>query len=113
MELTVFERILILNILPEKADVTSLRIVRDLQSSLGFNEAEVETLGMRQEEGGVFWNQAAETVRDFPIGPKGQSIIATELEKLSKGKQLSMQMLDLYDRFVAPEEGERNLKVVG
>ena len=104
MQLTVLERILLLNILPDKGDVASLRIIRDLQSALGFDEEESARIDLRNAERGVEWDDREGIVRDIPIGPRATVLITDALVALEKKKQLSMQQLDLYDRFVPAEE---------
>lgn len=104
MQLSVLDRVLLLNILPDKGDVTTLRIIRDLQAALGFGEEESAELGLRNSDGGVVWDNTKAKVHDIPIGPRAHVIISEALGGLEKRKQLSLQYLDLYDRFVAPEE---------
>lgn len=99
MQLSVFDRVLLLNILPDKGDVTTLRIIRDLQTNLGFDEEETARIGIRNVDGGVQWDAAKAELRDIPIGPRAHALIVQTLDELSKKKTLTLQQLDLYDRF--------------
>ncbi len=56
MKLTVLERLLLLNLLPEAGNLTTIRIVRELRESLSFTEDEHEVLRFETLPGGnVRW----------------------------------------------------------
>jgi len=54
MKLSVKARLLILQVLPDESNITTMRIVRDLRRNLGFSEAESEALAFRNGED---WSQ--------------------------------------------------------
>jgi hypothetical protein len=97
--LSVYERLLLLNVLPREADITQLRIVRDLQETLGFPEAEAQALGFMHEGTVVHWNREAAQDKTIEIGPVGWALIAERLRELSEQKKLTLEHLGLYERF--------------
>ena len=99
-ELSVGERLSLLNILPPKGDITTLRIVADLQHDLGLSEEEIKTIGLRQEKGSVQWDATAEKNKKIEIGDKGKEIIVSALRKLDESKDLTIQLLGLWNTFV-------------
>ena len=101
MELGVFDRLLLLNILPKEGNYTTLKIVRVLREELSFSEAEHKALKFVWSDGpGVKWKTAAEKPKDVPIGEKATDIIVETLKLLDKNKKLTEQHMSLYERFV-------------
>jgi len=106
MELRVAERLMLMNLLaPIEGDITALRLVRSLQGQLGFNEEETTALAFQQETPGrIAWKQEADVPVEIEIGPAAKAIISNQLRKASATKSLSLQQLDLYEKFVEEEE---------
>ncbi len=102
MTLTVIDRILLLSVLPNEGDITTLRVVSDLRVGLSFSEEELVQAEIVSvpEMGQVRWNPAVTLTKDVPIGPKAHALISGALEQLSKEKKLRADLLPLYDRFV-------------
>ncbi len=117
MELMVTERLMLGALLgPIAADVVTLRVVRNLQEQLGFSDEEAEALnfhpgtktnaaGEEEEDGRVLWNKDAPQTKEFEFKPAALRIIQEQLRKASNSKTLTLQQLDLYDKF-CPEETE-------
>ena len=99
MELSVTERLLLLNILPQQGNALTLKIVKDLQGELSFSEAEIELYGFDQRDGSLYWESEKETPKEVDVGKKALSVISERLEELNKGAKLSMDQLSLYERF--------------
>lgn len=106
MELKVAERLMLMNLLaPIEGDVTALRIVRSLQGHVGFSEEETAALAFQQDTPGrIAWKQEADVPVEIEIGPAAKAIIATQLKKASAQKSLTLQQLDLYEKFVEEDE---------
>jgi hypothetical protein len=100
MELTVFDRLILLNILPKEGDFTTLKIVRKLREDLSFSEEEHAALEFKHENGTVQWKQGGDIPKDVPIGEKASDMIADVLKKLDKEKKLQETHFSLYERFV-------------
>ena len=98
MKLSVLERIQLLGILPKEGDFSTLKIVRGLQNDLGFSEEELKETELVLKDNHYGWKKEVE--KDVQIGDKGTDIIKDSLKKLSEQKKLSIQMMDLYEKFV-------------
>lgn len=105
MELSVIERLGLLSVLPKEGSFITLRIVNDLRKSVGFTEEEIKEFELREADGRVTWNSAAETPRDIPIGEKATDVIVEALKDTDKRKALNASTFALYERFV---EGATN-----
>lgn len=99
VELTVLERLVLLNLLPEQGDLTTIRIIARLREELSFTEEEHAALKFRHEDNRTVWNEDAKVVRTFEFGPKTATTIIKALEDLSKQKGLRVEHLTLCDKF--------------
>ena len=109
VKLSLKNRIALLNILPHEGNIITLRIIRDLQKTLSFSEAEISDYGitMTQINDNVQtnWNAAGnKAFKNVKIGENAESIIVEKLKELNEKKQLRMSLLDLYERFVEKKE---------
>jgi len=100
MELNVFDRLILLNIMPKEGDFTTLKIVRKLREDLSFSEDEHKALEFKQDNGNVQWKQDGDIPKEVPIGEKASDVIAEVLKKLDKEKKLQEGHYNLYERFV-------------
>jgi hypothetical protein len=103
MNLSVLDRLLLLNILPQEGDITSIRIIRKLREDLSFSEQEHKDFAIEHTEGQVKWDAKTAVDKDVVLGPKAQVFVADVLKKLSTDKKLTEQHLALYEKFVTPE----------
>ena len=102
MELSIKERILLLNTLPAEGDITTIRIVRQLREALSFSEQEHDDHGIKQEDGQIHWNESGYS-KDIEFGPKASKLAAKVLKKLSDGDKLTLDYIGLYDKFVVED----------
>jgi hypothetical protein len=100
MELSVFDRLILLKILPEEGDFTTLKIVRSLREDLSFSEEEHAALAFRNEGGKVYWKQEAEKTKGVDLKPKATELIVKALSDLNNSKKLREEHFSLYERFV-------------
>jgi len=100
MELTVFERLILLNILPREGNITTIKIIRQLRDELSFTEEEHAALQFKSEEDGrVLWRKEADKPKNVNIGVKAHGVIADRLKELDKQKKLTEQHLSVWDKF--------------
>ena len=100
MKLTVFERMMLLPILPKESNFVTLRIIRTLTESVGLNEKEFKEFGVVQEGDQIKWNPKGNEEREIEIGEKATDIIIEALKKLDKDDKLTGQHISLYEKFV-------------
>lgn len=99
MILTIKDRLLLGTILPEKGDITTLRLLRQLREALSFTEDEHAALGFQTENGLTRWNSDAPQEADIPMGPKAQDIVRGALKAASDAKALTDDFVGLWDKF--------------
>jgi len=100
MELSIKERLLLLNILPAESNFVTLKIVRKLQEDLSFSEDEIKEAQFKTIEGKVNWNPNANVIKDVEFGEKANDLIIESLQKLDKQNKLTLDYFDLYEKFV-------------
>lgn len=101
MTLTVYDRLLLLNILqPLEGDILTLRVVRDFQEQIGFEGEESERLELRWEGAQVKWNREAAEDREYLIPDAARKVVAEQLTKLNGQKKLTQDHIPLYEKFV-------------
>jgi hypothetical protein len=105
VELTIVDRLLLGNLLsPVAGNMVTLRIVRGLQETLSFGEEEKAELGLRQEGDQVKWNQDAQVSKEFTFKAGAVEVIQQELKKADAVGQLTLDHVDLFDKFCPEEE---------
>jgi len=136
LKLTVYERIVLQNILPQEGDFITLKLVRKLKEALAFSEKEIAEINFRSHwkcpkcgkveisaempkcpdcgiymipAGSVTWDEtkAKKVVKDVFMGAKMLALCESTLKKLSDEGKLTEQHMSLYEKFVEGEkEGE-------
>jgi len=106
MKLSVLERIMLLDILPQQGDYTTLKIVRKLRESLSFDDEEHKEYQFRQEGGSVFWEKEGD--KEITIGEKAEDIIIEALKKLNDDKKLKQDQFTLYEKFVENKKSQED-----
>jgi len=99
MELTVLERLILLQILPSQGTLLTMKIVRDLQDDVGFNEDELEALSFVQGDEKMQWNSEADIPKEITVGQTAKDIVRAKLKGLDEDEKLTMQHLSLCEKF--------------
>ena len=128
MELSVFERLIIFNILPSQGNFTTLKTVRELKEAVGFDE-DAEALDFHEgyecgecgarvrkplneppgachkcgeglvKTGEMFWSSEADKPKEVEITDRGKRIIVDILEKLNDEEKLTNEHYTIYEKF--------------
>ena len=100
MNLNIFERLSLLQILPQKGDFMTLKIVTNLQQVLSPSEEEFKEFGLKEVQGRYEWNNKGQEPKEIEIGDKAKKIVAEELKKLSDSEELNMNLFSVYNKFI-------------
>ena len=109
MELTVFERLLLRNIVPEVQgwNYANMKDARELLEGL-FTEEEEADLHFEQEEKQVKWRVAKDDgtpipqKREMPVSEGLRKKIGIFLKQLDKEEKLGFEHMSLYEKMVDP-----------
>jgi len=99
MELSVLERLLILNLntLPATGSIVTLKVKQQLLNDVGFSERELKDYNIRQKGENVQWSPDA-PLSDIEIGEQGKKLL---IDAMEKSESLTENYLFLYDRLKA------------
>jgi len=100
MILSVLDRLMLLSLLPKEGSFVTLKIMRDASGILSFDEAEIKSLGIKEEGGMATWNQAADTGKEIALGEAATEIIVKELKKLDDAGKLTVNHMPVYEKFL-------------
>lgn len=104
MKLTLGQRIQVLQILPSKGDIKTLRIVKDIESKLSITQEEIVKYEFNTTPDGkaYTWNKEGVTDEvDYEFSDLEISEVKKALQKLEETKELDKSMLNLYDKFIS------------
>ena len=99
-ELGLQERLLILNILPQKGNIVNLRVTKDIVKNVGLSDKEIQEWEVKVlPDGKVSWNLDKVEAKEIIFGDTAKGIIKDELKKLNEKNELPMNYLELYEKF--------------
>ena len=95
MELSIFERLLILNIdtFPKVGSIVTMKIKQKLVADVGFTEQEIKDYNIVEKDGNVSWNDVPSV--DIEIGPEAVKLLVSAMES---SDNLNDSYVPLYDR---------------
>lgn len=101
-ELNVLERLIIVNLVPQRSSALRMRIAQDLQNQVGFDEAEQVLLNFRDEGEGettrTVWSEV-EINTTFDLGPRSVDLIRGQLKAMDEAEEITSSHLSLIDKF--------------
>lgn len=103
VNLTVLDRLLLLNMLPAQGSVTTLQQVKAVREKVSFTDEEVETFELVETEGQVRWNVEKAVELGVTFTPKQEGVIVDALKKADSASTLTEQHLPLWEKFCGEE----------
>jgi len=104
MNLSVFDRLVLLKVLPKEGDYATLKILTNLRLALSFSEEEIKAREIVSDPiaGRTSWKDGAEA--DILIGEKATDIIVAALKRLDQEKKLTVEDMSVYEKFIPTTE---------
>ena len=99
MELTVVERLILMNLLPNEGTYVNLKLVRVAREELSFSDEEVRALQFVQEGEQVRWNTSAGIVKDVELSEVVTTMVVNALKKLDGEGKLKNDHFTLFEKF--------------
>ena len=103
MELSIKERLVLLNVLPSQETYDNMLVLRELMGELGFNEADHDDIGLTEEDGNVSWDEKKAVLKEVSIGLVAYDLIKKGFKKLDSEKLITLDLMPTYKRFVEDE----------
>ena len=93
MKLTVKERFSLIRLLPQRADIITLTIARDIAEKAEFSQAEIKKLNIRQREGGgLQWDDNI-SAKNITFAEPELHLLKEQVDKLDKDKAITPDSL--------------------
>lgn len=110
MNLSIKERLVLLNILPGQETYANMLVIKNLRDEVGFSEEDHQYLGITENDGDVSWDPDKQADKEVSIGVTAYGIIKKAFKKLDSDQMVSIELMDVYERFTQdePEVGSLN-----
>lgn len=100
MKLSILDRIILLQVLPQEGNYLTYKITTELKSNLSFSEEEIKLYNIRTENDKVLWNVEAAVEKEITIGEKANEIIIEALGKLDSEGKINSLTIGTYEKFI-------------
>lgn len=102
--LSVKDRYLLLTLLRSyEGDVTKVRVVRDLQELIGFDDDEQVALAFTTDDGAVRWKDGVVDPKPYDLGLAKLELVVEALRERDRRKAITVELLNLWEIFVEPK----------
>lgn len=110
MKLSVYDRLLLLGLLPQTGSYLNLKLIRKVREALSFTEQEHKALDFKERkdakgETDISWNPDAVGEVDITFGPVVWGIVREKLLEMDKRGTLGNEHIGLYEKFNPTDEG--------
>jgi len=97
--LSVMNRVVLLNLMPQKGSFLDLRVSRDMVNLIGFSAEEQEARGLVEnpETGSLKWEDGSPA--EFDIHPKAVELIRKRLKELDEGGEIVPSLVEVCEIF--------------
>jgi len=103
MKLSIKDRLIILNVLPNQETYANMLVIRDLTADVGFSKLDHEYFEIVEENGDVSWDPEKEQDKEVPIGITAFELIKKAFKKIDADGGITNDFMDIYKRFVEDE----------
>ena len=113
MKLTIPERIALLNLLPTKGGFVTLSLVSDMREAIRITPTEIKKAAIQELPDGrlTMNNEAALSLKkEIPFDQTARAIIETAIKECDNKKQLTLDQLPLYRKFMLAEEPKKKVQ---
>jgi len=99
MKLSVLERLILLNILPNEGTFANIKLLRVSRENLSFNEKENKELNFQQNESGLKWSDSVKD-KEIELGEVVTQMVVKELKKMDDEGKIMEDHISLYEKFM-------------
>lgn len=105
MQLSILERILILNLdtLPQAGSIITMKIKQQLMADAGFTEEEVREHSIVADGNTIKWDTEKRLVKDVAIGEQARKLL---IGAMDRSENLNEHYVPLYDRLMNEEASD-------
>lgn len=106
MQLNIFERIVLIDLLPKEGHYADLKALRVAREVLSLTKEEIEDIGYFEQDGKAFFDiqKGTDLYKEFPISEWVTYTVQSVLAKKDKEGKLEEKCVTLFDKFVIANE---------
>jgi hypothetical protein len=105
MKLSILERLVLGNILPQKGNYTTMIAVKEIRDKIAITLEEIKKYEIVSDEQQTRWSKEGEHYEiDVEFGKTLSVIIKEALQEKNKTNELTQEMISLYEKFVTTPE---------
>ncbi len=106
VKLTLYERLVVMSLLPKEEAFLTLVIIRDLQVELAATEEEIKLAGIATAPNGGITaeNWLAVPEKEIVFGDIAKGLVVSALKKLDEAKKLTNDHFTVYQKFILAKE---------
>lgn len=103
MKLTILERLVLGGILPQRNNYTTMVAINEIKDKIAITTKEIEKYEIISGDQQTTWSKEGESYQiDVDFGKTLSTVINEALQEKSKNKELTHEMISLYEKFVIP-----------
>lgn len=95
MKLTITDRFIIPEILPESGDMIEMLLVKSIQEKVELTVRELEEWNVRQEDNLILWDQKKACDKEIHFENSELTLLKKQVEELDKEKKITSRIIDL------------------
>lgn len=110
MKLNVQDRLILVNVVPEKGTFTTMTIVEELKAKFYPSEKEIKEFDIKHEGNSIMWNKKGAEDKEIPLTESQLNLILDQFEKLSKTESLDYNTYLVYKKLKNQTENKETKK---
>lgn len=95
MELTVKDRIVMIDLLPEQGGIIDMILVKSISSKVALTAKEITDFSVKQEGNSVKWDQSKDMGVEIGFEMSEIELLKRRVQELDESKNITMRMFDL------------------
>lgn len=96
MKLTVKDRIILQQILPQQASLKEIGNIIECSGLLDLTDKEKTEFGYKEENGSITWNPDMNTVREIKLKHDHVTVLKDAIQKLDENGQVTIQQYETF-----------------
>lgn len=94
MFLTIKDRLMIINMLPQEGNLSDMTEIYDLVRELRIEDVEKDYINYREENGAIKWDADKAKEKEINLTSAQKRILDTTITKLDKNNQIGLNLIE-------------------
>jgi hypothetical protein len=107
-KLGILERISIRRLFPQESNLVKQVLARDIDNKINFQQAELKTLGIKQEDGQVTWQSNKDKGKFIDFTDAELQFLKEQIDELDKKNKITADMVDVCLKIKDAKKEDKN-----